>query len=418
MIKYKFIALIIIMSLILSLLIVMAGCSVEDNKAILVLPGVMGSIYYTIDEDTGEKIAIWSGEASKEITSSFLNMYMLECDDEGQPLYDNVHVATWEDKELWRYGANLKIMPGFGQERNQGDVIRGITQEINEEYGDVYDVRVWQYDWRLDLRDLGQQLEEFINNQGYTEVILVTHSMGGVVASNYLARSQANRDRVSLFVPIAAPFLGSVEIYSYMESGAFPGYDDIGLDISSLTGFGNTIQSAYQLFPSRQLFDGYPDGISPITVNNEPLNYDQAQVVLKNRPWAQKRQSEGIRPQFNFIEESVNALFDEDGNHVSTKVNSYYIGGNGYNTRYNINYTTEDINGIYDNMNDRNTNNLTVSGDSIVPLYSAVLGFVDNDGNPTRDNIMIISTSTSSHMYLAANAEVKAKVIELIGNLN
>lgn len=59
-----------------------------------------------------------------------------------------------------------------------------------------------------------------------------------------------------------------------------------------------------------------------------------------------------------------------------------------------------------------------VSGDSIVPLYSAILGKIDAEGNPTTDNVMIITTEGSSHMYVAATEEAKAKVVELVGKLN
>lgn len=414
----KVLSLIIILSIITVSIISFGACSPKSKKAILVLPGVMGSIYYKIDEDTGEKVAIWSGESPDEFLSSFRNMDLLVCDDEGIPMHDNVYVADWNDKELWKYGSNLKMIAGPDQLPNEGDVIRTMTQGLEDEFGDRYDVRVYQFDWRLDLRYLGEQLENFINQEGYTEVILVTHSMGGMVASNYLARSQANCDKVSLFVPIACPFLGSVEIYSYMETGAFPGYDDIGIDLKKLTGFGNTIQSAYQLFPFPALYDSYPEGVSPVSVNGVGLSYDEASILLKQRAWAQKKNSSGVRPQFDTIPDAINGLYDAEGKHITTKVNTYFIATNSYKTRYNINYSSADINGVYDNLNVDDSINKTVSGDSIVPIYSALLGQIDNMGNPTADNILIISTNTSSHMYVAATPEAKAKVLELVRAMN
>lgn len=409
----RVIAIMIILSLSAFALTALSACEKSAKRAILVLPGVMGSIYYTLDGE-GNKIAVWSGESPDEFASSFSNMKLLVCDDEGNPVHSNVYVAGWEDKELWKYGANLKMIAGPDQQAGEGDVIRTLTQEIDAEYGDRYEVRAYQYDWRLDLRFLGQQLEEFINSQGYTEVILVTHSMGGMVASNYLARNEANREKVKLFVPIACPLLGSVEIYSYMETGAFPGYDNLPFDISSLTGFGNTIQSAYQLFPSRTLYSSYPEGFSPISINNQPLSYDEATEMLKTRNWAQKKNSAGTRPQLDTMEQAFNGLYDDQGAHVTTKVNTYYIAGNGYLTRYNINYSTS---GIYDNLNKADTINRTISGDSIVPLYSAALGMIDENGNPTADNVFVYNTNKYSHMYLASMPEVKAKVIELVATI-
>lgn len=391
-----------------------SACKKQEKKAILILPGIMGSIYYTVDNDTGEKMAIWSGESTDEFLKSFQNMHLLICDDEGKPLHDNAYVAGWDDKDLWKYGANLRVMPGPDQKEGEGDVLRKLTEDLEEAVGSTYDVRVYQYDWRLDLRYLAEQLENFINTQGYTEVVLITHSMGGMVASHYLARSEANCAKTSLFIPISCPFLGSVEIYSYMETGAFPGFDNMGLDIGKITGFGNTICSAYQLFPSRALYQSYPEGISPITVNNEPLSYDQAFELLKLRKWAQKKDSLGYRPQFDSIEESVGLLYDTEGKHVTSKVSTFFIAGNGYQTRYNINYTSATKEAVYDNLNQEDTINKTVSGDSVVPLYSATLGQIDKENKATASNVMIYNTDKYSHMYITTAPVVKEKVMELI----
>jgi pimeloyl-ACP methyl ester carboxylesterase len=419
----KYVKFLIVLTLVIVLasgLFAFSGCA-KEKKAILILPGLMGSIYYTIVD--GEKFAIWSGESVEEFGSSLQNMYLLKCDDNGEPLYDNVHVAGWDDKELWRYGANLKVAPGPGQKIGEGDVLKQLTLDLTEEYGDEYEVRVYQYDWRMDLRGLGEELENFIEEQGYTEVVLITHSMGGMVASHYLARSQENIDKVKLFIPIACPFLGSVEIYSYMESGGFPGFDDLQigglkLDPSEITGFGNTIVSVYQLFPHPELYESYPEGKSPLTVQNTALSYEEAMNVLKTREWAQKDNSPGIRPQFNLIDESRSALYDDEGVHAALRANTFIIATTGMNTRYIINYTSGDIDGEYDNFNVVESENKTISGDSVVPLYSAALGLVDNDGKPINDNVMIIDTDVYSHMYSPVMPEVKAKIMELVGGLN
>ena len=153
-------------------------------------------------------------------------MYLLKCDDNGEPLYDNVHVAGWDDKELWRYGANLKVAPGPGQKIGEGDVLKQLTLDLTEEYGDEYEVRVYQYDWRMDLRGLGEELENFIEEQGYTEVVLITHSMGGMVAS-IIWREVRKISIKSNYLYLSPARFSSVEIYSYMESGGFPGFDDL-----------------------------------------------------------------------------------------------------------------------------------------------------------------------------------------------
>lgn len=50
-----------------------------------------------------------------------------------------------------------------------------------------YDVEFFSYDWRLSNAHSASQLNTFINEAGYDKVVLVAHSMGGLVASGYMA---------------------------------------------------------------------------------------------------------------------------------------------------------------------------------------------------------------------------------------
>ena len=66
----KYVKFLIVLTLVIVLasgLFAFSGCA-KEKKAILILPGLMGSIYYTIVD--GEKFAIWSGESVEEFGSS------------------------------------------------------------------------------------------------------------------------------------------------------------------------------------------------------------------------------------------------------------------------------------------------------------------------------------------------------------
>lgn len=53
-----------------------------------------------------------------------------------------------------------------------------------------WDVVVFNYDWRIDNRINSELLEQFIQTNGWEEVILTSHSMGGPVVAGYIARLQ------------------------------------------------------------------------------------------------------------------------------------------------------------------------------------------------------------------------------------
>jgi len=57
-------------------------------------------------------------------------------------------------------------------------------------------------------------LQKHINDRGYTDVIFVTHSTGGLLASAYIAKSDENKRKVDLALIIAAPLYGT---YSSLE---------------------------------------------------------------------------------------------------------------------------------------------------------------------------------------------------------
>lgn len=79
------------------------------------------------------------------------------------------------------------------------------------------------YDWRLSNKDSGKKyLEKIIDNakekSGHSQVHIVAHSMGGLVAQSYAERDEF-RDDIDRLVTVGAPHLGSSEIYPAWEGG-------------------------------------------------------------------------------------------------------------------------------------------------------------------------------------------------------
>jgi hypothetical protein len=70
-----------------------------------------------------------------------------------------------------------------------------------------FDARLHPYDWRMSVGDLAAELGRRIDDEGSRKVMLVGHSMGGVVARAALAAS--GQERITRVVQLGAPNAGS-----------------------------------------------------------------------------------------------------------------------------------------------------------------------------------------------------------------
>ena len=90
-----------------------------------------------------------------------------------------------------------------------------ILMDTFYDYG--YDIVFFDYDWRLNNSYTATLLASELS--GYTEVIFVAHSMGGLVASKFLANSSANRAKTTALITVGTPFVGSAKAIYAMETG-------------------------------------------------------------------------------------------------------------------------------------------------------------------------------------------------------
>ncbi|MBR6634836.1 MAG: alpha/beta hydrolase, partial [Clostridia bacterium] len=111
---------------------------------------------------------------------------------------------------------NVSKDGGFGI----SDIYVRFFETCVEKYGKESDVIIYDLDWRQDLRITVDDLYSIINAQGYKKVILVTQSMGGLIASGTakLLRDDLNDENpdndVDLYtVNVGAAFFGSFDFF-------------------------------------------------------------------------------------------------------------------------------------------------------------------------------------------------------------
>ena len=299
---------------------------------------------------------------------------------------------------------------------------RETYDEMVAEYGDIAEVVVFNYDWRLDNEDSAKQLEEFINERGYDEVILTSHSMGGNVVSLYLQKEE-NREKVVLYTPYSPATLGAVDALVYLED---PGRLLAGMDLGSLGGMASLIDiegivrdvatpflrslvSMYQLLPSHYLMTSgqysNTDNDYMITVDGNPITTREELIEFyKSRPYA-KVDGEWIYPlqieengktRLENYWENSRVMVDGVSTHTTNLVNTVYFIGVGQNGLEGANFITNDEGEVV-----LDTVRYTTNGDNMVLEYSATCG-----NNPQGENVVRIE---NGHLNVGVNFNVLLK---------
>ena len=291
------------------------------------------------------------------------------------------------------------------------------VDSMTAEYGDIAEAVVFNYDWRLDNRDNAKLLEKFINERGYDEIVLTSHSMGGNVCSTYLAMSEENREKVVLYCPYAPSILGAIDAVYYMEDARnllnmfnLGSVESIVAPIvdSMANPFLRGMVSIYQLFPHPVLLESgqytNEDGDYMITVDGEPIRTREELIdFYKSRPYAKNEEGEwiyifqteenGKTRLENFFDSS---FVEVNGKtvHATSLVNTVFFAGNGIRSLHGLDFVTDETGAVvldkarYSRM-----------GDNMVILYSATAGL-----GPDAQNVQIVDKG--AHASVGVNFDV------------
>ncbi len=340
-----------------------------EKEAVIVVPGIMGSELEAGANNTAysKGTALWSGDLASDLENNILStpdvirrVCSLHCNPDG----------TSEDHVVVR-------------QNNYGtaDTYKTLITALQRNFGSQYDVRFFAYDWRLSNAISASSLELFINNTGYTSVTLIGHSMGGLVASAYLARGEAQRKLIKRNILLGAPLLGSVAapLFWGTEDIASMIPDNVSLkDVAEpllsaaatvsdlIDAFMGNFQSLYELFPTEKYFDSNFGGHPYLTteiVGNSPLEVTTYALT--------RARFNSYLPHFNQTlannAEAFHRTLFANGNHITSTVNTYYIIGKNVNTVHKLLYNVT----LYNQWSAKAT---TKNGDGTVETFSASLG--------------------------------------------
>lgn len=226
------------------------------KDVIVVIPGIMGSVL----ERDGDEIwapsggAIWNFLKSR---SRSLRSLALTADDDGSDddLGDGV-TAT-------RLMPDIHLVPGLWSIDGYGQIKDTLHASFELRTGHNY--FEFPYDWRRHNGVHGRRLRQLSHrwlqdwraesgNDG-AKLILVGHSMGGLVARSFLELEGGWAD-TRMLITFGTPYSGSLNSLNFIANGFSKGFGPAELDLSELL---RSLTSVYQLLPTFACVDGAGD---------------------------------------------------------------------------------------------------------------------------------------------------------------
>lgn len=402
--------------------------TVKVNKnAIIIIPGIMGSqlkatsTYGVIN--AGETVWLPIDRENLEQNAKVIEkINAMKFDDTGGAVCSNIDV-------YWN-GNAYDPTTNFGAL----DTYSRLNTTLYNEFCDRYEVVFFQYDWRYSNAVSANKLNTFINNKEYDNVVLVAHSMGGLVAANYLKLGTDQQDKVRTLITLGTPFFGSIDMVEYFQLCRYANdlLDVISLYVAvsdsaaddlvgvlaeyanSATDILHNMPAVYELFPNKQYFDVteryYLKNIEFLGMSNENVSsYAETKAVLLDKLY-------GYNSSLMTNADTVNNGLFSNGEYITNTVNSYYIVGTNISTTQ---YITFDSSAIY-TFHSKITSNC---GDGTVATWSADLGGL----YPTRTYYVNNTPHTGVAEYdketkeatiisegLVASEAVEEKIINII----
>ena len=219
---------------------------------VVILPGILGSVLQKDGKDLWgiSKGAIWDILVSRGDALNALNVQ--QDDPDAENLDDGIKAV--------RFVEDVTIIPGFIKVDGYTRTTKMITENFaNVTQGNIYldpddrpaNLYHFPYDWRRDNRAAAKILQRLINKRlkcwrehsgnSNAKVILLAHSMGGLISRYYLEVLGGWPDCKALFT-FGTPYRGSLLAVDFLANG----YKQAFIDLTQVM---RSMPSVYQLMP-------------------------------------------------------------------------------------------------------------------------------------------------------------------------
>jgi pimeloyl-ACP methyl ester carboxylesterase len=234
----------------------------SSKPAVIIVPGVLGTKLATGDE------VVWL--SNQTLNDSFLKLNdldLLQFDANGVPTTTlSVDAITPQGNfgdifNLYSLRGDPQYALDCGTVLASAGAVAGFQCQANTQiYNNLYnELRAQQfptftfpYDWRTDIDQLSEELYSYIaakEAEGFTNIALVAHSMGGLIVGQLLFHHQQDvTGSLQTIITLGTPFQGSVQTYLYFQ-GWGPDFITLVISAAEMQRIGSNWTSSYELLP-------------------------------------------------------------------------------------------------------------------------------------------------------------------------
>ena len=334
-----------------------------DKKAIIIVPGIMGSELFE-SSNINKKTKIWepSGWYNDQIAMAY-GVKRLACNKDGsskEPKIVAGNLTTGADSQY-----------------------KKLHYTLSNKYGEKYFMHFFAYDWRMANSASAKLLDKYIKSHKYSKVTIVAHSMGGLVASHYLARGKKQRKKVKKLITLGTPFLGAPMAIDALSNGnildgvawwLFKYGTGIFQDNSVMPYIALNMKGMYELIPTKYSFSlskKWADfNRKKLISSYYSKKTDELAFNLNYKKTVKKvyKKIENFNKNIFALSQKAHKSLFVNGKHISEFVDTYYVVGGGVRTLTSF---RADINSkgklkcipMYESQ-----------GDGTVPIWSACAG--------------------------------------------
>jgi pimeloyl-ACP methyl ester carboxylesterase len=242
------------------------------DDVVVLLPGILGSVLSKDGDD------IWSssrGALFQALLHGAGPIADLVLEDD-RPEDDDAHDGVTADRLI----GDVHLIPGLWTIDGYSKISERIRSFDGIEPGKNY--FEFPYDWRRDNRVTSRRLCRKANawldawqEQGHpnARLVLIAHSMGGLVARHFLEVHEGWR-RTRKLITIGTPYRGSLQALDFVSNGM---RRRAGLHVVDLTQLARSLTSVYQLLPTYECWQG-ASGMTTLVGAGDIPNVDAARV--------------------------------------------------------------------------------------------------------------------------------------------
>jgi pimeloyl-ACP methyl ester carboxylesterase len=254
------------------------AAKIQIEDMIVILPGILGSVLKKDDKDlwavSGQSIWNLVKHSQKTIEALELSSDDYTLDDLGDGIRPTQLIE------------DVHLIPGLVKVDGYTQTSRMITDNFAVIEGDIYNdpedksanFYHFPYDWRRDNRANARILKKLLDKRlscwrkehPNAKLILLAHSMGGLVSRYYLEVLEGWRDARVLFT-FGTPYRGSIKGLSFLANG----YKKLFLDLTQVI---RSLPSVYQLLPIYQAIKVGEDYRRVTEIDDFP-NVDKARAL-------------------------------------------------------------------------------------------------------------------------------------------